>query len=120
MRMPVVGQEACTFLLPRTLYCYEMLLYLFTWHICGTESAPVIIMRLDCTMYMILLAKYFARVYSVLRWSKIFCRSHVLHVQASTNTLLSHFVSMLSCLWIIRVVGRNSTTPTTGLVSAAA
>ena len=42
----------------------------------------------------------------------------LLVVQASTNTLLSHFVSMLSCLWIIRVVGRNSTTPTAGLVPA--
>lgn len=35
----------------------------------------------------------------------------VFQVQASTNTLLSHFVSMLCCLWLIRVVGRNTTTP---------
>ncbi|KAA6425443.1 MAG: translocon at inner membrane of chloroplasts 21 [Trebouxia sp. A1-2] len=34
-------------------------------------------------------------------------------VQASTNTLLSHFASLVLSLWLIRIVGRNPT-PTSG------
>lgn len=32
-----------------------------------------------------------------------------LSVQASTNTLLSHFASLVLSLWLIRIVGRNPT-----------
>ncbi|KAL0040574.1 hypothetical protein WJX77_011338 [Trebouxia sp. C0004] len=32
-------------------------------------------------------------------------------VQASTNTLLSHFASLVLSLWLIRIVGRNPTPP---------
>lgn len=34
---------------------------------------------------------------------------HLLPVQASTNTLLSHFASLVLSLWLIRIVGRNPT-----------
>ncbi|KAK9863885.1 hypothetical protein WJX84_001120, partial [Apatococcus fuscideae] len=35
-------------------------------------------------------------------------------VQASTNTLLAHFVSLLCSLWLVRVVGRNSAAASPG------